>query len=412
MNLTLMSKDLETKKAEIATLMTAQMAAAEKDGRVRTPEEIKAVDDKMEEARGLKARIERAQADANQLAEIERLTGGMVRPDESATATAAPRERRSLGAQLIESVDYRSFIKSGMHRRSGSWVSPAFDLMATTLSEDSGSGGPLLLPQVLPGILPLLFKRLTIADLIAPGTTDSNAILYLKETTFTNASAATAEGTDKPQSTLVFAQATSPVQKLAHWLPVTEEMLEDYSGIRSYIDSRLRLGLDLNEEDELLNGSGTPPHLQGLMGVSGIASAIARGSDNTPDAILKQITAIATNALVQPEGVVMNPANWQTVQLMKDSNGQYYGSGPFAAPQVPRIWGLPVAVTPSIVANTALVGAFRSASQIFRKGGVRVEVSNSHSDFFIKNLVAIRAEERLALAIYRPAAFGKVTGLN
>jgi HK97 family phage major capsid protein len=112
-----------------------------------------------------------------------------------------------------------------------------------------------------------------------------------------------------------------------------------------------------------------------------------------------------------PDGVVINPANWQTIQLMKDANGQYYGSGPFAPAVQATIWGLPAVKTPTIAAGTALVGAFQSSAQVFRKGGIRVEASNSHNDFFQKNLVALRAEERLALAVYRPAAFGTVTGL-
>ena len=76
------------------------------------------------------------------------------------------------------------------------------------------------------------------------------------------------------------------------------------------------------------------------------------------------------------------------------------------------LWGLPVALTSAIVAGTALVGAFKTASQIFRKGGLRVEASNCHASFFVENKIAIRAEERLALAVYRPSAFGTVTGLN
>ncbi len=113
-----------------------------------------------------------------------------------------------------------------------------------------------------------------------------------------------------------------------------------------------------------------------------------------------------------PTGTIMNPANWQTTQLSKDGQGRYYGSGPFAGAQVPTLWGLPVAVTPSIVANTALTGAYNSAAQVFRRGGIRVEASNSHSDFFVRNLTAIRGEERLALCVYRPAAFSKILSLT
>jgi len=234
----------------------------------------------------------------------------------------------------------------------------------------------------------------------------------MKETTFTNAAAAVLEAGLKPESTLVFAAATSAVQKIAHWIPVTEEMLEDFAQTASIIDARLRLGLDLVEEDELLNGSGVAPHLLGLNTLPGLSAAVARGADSNADAIFKQITAIATTVFVQPDGIVMNPINWQTIQLTKNAAGNYLGSGPWAPAQPTQLWGLPVAVTPSEVANSALVGAFRSCAQVFRRGGTRVESSNSHASFFINNLVAIRAEERLALAAYREAAFGKVTGLN
>jgi HK97 family phage major capsid protein len=414
MNITLMTKDLETKKTEATTLLKAQMAAAEKENRERTAEELKAVDDKLGECRDLKARIDRAQGEANQLAEMDRLTAGLVPRgggSDDPTERIVKPERRSLGAQFIESPDYRAFIKAQLHRRAGSWVSPTMELHATTLDSSAGSGGPLILPQQLPGILPLLFKRLMVGDLLPQGETTSNAVLYLQEKTFTNAAAATPEGGPKPESTLVFTNATSPVQKLAHWLPVTEEMLEDFPAIRAYIDTRLRLGIELTEEDELLNGSGTPPHLMGLMNVVGQTPAVVRGADSNADAIFKQITAIATTAFVQPDAIVINPVNWQTIQLTKNANGNYLGMGPWNTPQPPTLWGLPVAATPSIAVGTSLVGGFQMGAQEFNKGPMRVEVSNSHQDFFVKNLIAIRCEERLALAIYRPAAFGKVTGL-
>jgi len=417
MNISAMQRDLAAIGAAATALLQAQMQAAEKENRARTTDEIAAVQAKLDEGVALKARIDRAEADATTLGAIGRLTAGMVIEGDPAQPTPAQPARvsqfRSMGAQFVDSDEYKRLIKGQGHKRAGSWVSEAIELQqqATTLDTSVGSGGPLILPQVLPGIQPLFFKRLTVGALLPQGTTDSNALLFLQEKTFTNAAAAVAEGTDKPQSTLVFQQATSPVQKIAHWLPVTEEMLEDYSAIRSYIDARLRLGLDLTEEDELLNGSGIAPHLTGLMTVAGMTATQAAGADSPMDAIFKEITKITTTAFIQPDAIVMNPANWQTVQLAKNVNGQYYGAGPWASAQPPTLWGLPVAVTPSIVANTALVGAFQMCAQEFTKGGIRVEISNSHSDFFVKNLIAIRAEERLALCIYRPAGFGKVTGL-
>jgi HK97 family phage major capsid protein len=424
MNLAQLETDLRAKQAAAKTLLETTMRACqdhvvtkatdttpEVKGRVMTADEKGAIQALLDDAKGLKAKIDGAAADANLMAEIEKLTGGMAQAAATGNAAREVREMRSLGQQFIHDPAYRAWIKDGQHRRAGS-LSPGVELHATTLSEAAGSGGPLIIPDTQPGVIPLLFKRLVVADLIAPGSTDGNLIQFMSETTFTNAAAAVAEAGLKPESALVFAAATSAVQKIAHWIPVTEEMLEDFKQTASIIDARLRLGLDLTEEDELLNGSGVAPHILGLMTLPNLTAALARGADTNADAIFKQMTVIATTVFVMPDGFVINPANWQTIQLAKNANGNYLGTGPWAPAQSPTLWGIPGAVTPSIVANTALVGGFRSSAQVFRKGGVRVESSNSHASFFVNNLVAIRAEERLALAVYRQAAFGKVTGLN
>jgi len=383
-------------------------------GRLMTDDEKKAIQAIIDEGQTLKAQIAKAKGDANFTTEIARLTAGLVPEQRTPSGLALP--TKTLGQQWCDSDAGQFFLKH-QHHGKRNWASPIAELQqhelhGTTLSEDAASGGKLVITQFQPGIQPLLFKKLTVRDLLAPGTTDSNSITYMKETTFTNAAATVAEGTAKPESTLVFDQVVDLVQKIAHWLPVTEEMLEDVAQIRSYIDARLRLGVELTEEDQLLNGDGTPPNISGILDRSGLTAAQARGADSNIDAIFKEMMKVFNASFVMPDGHVINPANWQTIQLSKDANGQYYGNGPFTAPQAPTLWGLPVDVTPSIVANTALTGAFKSAAQIFDKGGLRVEASNSHSDFFVKNLVAIRAERRLALAVYRPAAFGTTTGLN
>ena len=423
MHVSQLDAKLKEKKAAAKALLESTMRAAAEHvvtpasatapaviGRAMTAEEKGAIQALLDDAKSLQARIDGTRDEAAMQAEIDRLMGSGTLP--TPTPADGTRELRSLGAQFVADERYRRFIAAGAHRTTGAWTSPAVDLQATTFDTTSGSGGALIQPDVRPGIVELKYKRLVVADLIAPGTTDSNTVSFMKETTFTNAAAAVAQGGTKPESTLVFAPASSKVEKVAHWIPVTDEMLEDFAQTRSIIDSRLRLGLSLTEEDELLNGNGTSPHLLGLMNLPGLSTAQARGTDSNVDALFKQISAIATTTFITPEGIIINPINWQAIQLMKDANGNYVGAGPFAAAQTPYVWGLPVAPTPSIVANTALVGAFQSCAQIFRKGGVRVEASNSHASFFITNLVAIRAEERLALAVYREPAFGKVTGLN
>jgi HK97 family phage major capsid protein len=419
-----MDRDLLKISGEAATLLESTMKACqaheEKDaagkvvatGRLMTDDEKKAIQAKIDEGNALKARIDRAKGDESMSAEIERLTAGMTKSNGNNGNGQPTRETRSLGQQYVESDDFK-FARTKATARATNWASNGVELFATTLDTGSGSGESLLVTDYRPGIVELMFKPLTVADLLAKGTTDSNSITYMKETSFTNAADSVAEGAPKPESTLVFEQVTDLVRKIAHWLPVTDEMLEDVSQIRSYIDARLRLGLDIAEEDQLLNGSGTAPDIQGLLNRSGLTTATVRsGSVTNADAIFTAMMAVFNASFVMPTGTVMNPANWQTTQLSKDGNGNYYGAGPFAGPQPATLWGLPVSVTPSIVANTAFTGAFNSAAQVFRKGGVRLEASNSHSDFFVRNLTAIRAEERLALAVYRPAAFSKITSLT
>lgn len=430
MNIEALRRDLAAKQEAARTLFAKHAATAQKAERAMTDDERNEVQAIVDEANAIKAKIQRFESDATMSATIEGLAAGVAPgalAPRGAGAIVAPSRaqiRATMGEQFVTSEAFEFFRKGG-HRSASAWRSPSVELFdvrrsaleqyAATLTTDPASGGDLVVPDVRPGILPLLTRRIVVADLLAPGTTDSNLISYMKETTFTNAADTVAEGGTKPESTLIFDAVSDPVRKIAHWLPVTEEMLEDVAQIRSYIDARLRLGLDLTEEDQLLNGTVVAPDIVGLRVRTGLAADVARVADPSEpnaDAVYRQMMAIFTSAFMMPDGIIMNPANWQKIQLSKTTTGEYLGSGPFNAPQVPTLWGLPVAVTPAITAGVALVGAFRQAAQIFRKGGVRVEASNSHSDFFVKNLVAIRAEERLALAVYRPGAIGEVTGLE
>ena len=415
MNIAVLQDDLRKKQAAALSLFEKTALLAEKENRATTDDERAAVEVLVDEAEGIKAQIARATADSEQLVAIQRLTNGEgLTPLSHHPGRAA---RLTVGQQFVQSAEYE-FFRKGQHRVQSAWRSPSVELFdrsmhATTLTEDPASGGALLVPQYVPGILPLPYRPLVVADLFAPGTATSNSVVFMREKTFTNAAAAVAEGAAKPESAITFESVAEPVRKLAHWLPVTEEMLEDQAQIASYIDARLRLGVQLVEDDQLLNGSGVAPNLLGVLATPGLGAPVAVGvaPATVADAIFAQMMALAWSSFLMPDGIVMNPADWAQVATLKTSTGEYLGGGPFTSAQTPTLWGLPVAVTPVMVMNTALVGAFKTGAQIFRRGGIRVEASNSHQDFFIKNLVAIRAEERLALAVYRPSAFGTMTSV-
>jgi HK97 family phage major capsid protein len=258
-------------------------------------------------------------------------------------------------------------------------------------------------------VLPGLLRRHVVADLLPSGTTDQIAIVYMEETTTTNAAAFVAEGGTKPESALAFTQRSSPVSKIATVLPVTDELLADVPAMRSYVEARLRLFLELAEETALLSGDGIAPNITGILNTSGIQTQ-AKGGDPTPDAVYKAMVKIQTNAFLDPTGVVFHPLDWQDIRLLRTADGIYIWGNPSEdAPE--RIFGLPVVKTTAMTQNTALVGAFNSAAQIFRRTGVSFAISDQHSDFFITNKLMLRVEERLALVVYRPSAFATVTGI-
>lgn len=415
-------KTLASAKDEAVRQMETAMQAATAEGRELTEDERTTVQTHLDEAKAIKARLDNLAGDDTFRAQMEQFKAESATRTASAVSDGETRGRQrlqSIGEQFVASDQYRANIRG--HARPRGWSSPTIELSggmrAATLTTDAASGGDLVVPTYQAGITELRFERLTVSDLLAQGQTDSNAIIYMKETTATNAAATVAEGAIKPESTLIFDAVTDVVKKIATWLPVTDEMLDDVPQIRSYIDNRLKLFVEITEEAQLLNGDGLGTNLVGLRNRVGLQTDVVRNvpivspAENNMDAIHRMITQIMTTSFLMPDGIVMHPSNWQTIALSKDTSGQYLAAGPFNASQQYRLWGLPVVPTTAMTAGVALVGAYRTAAQVFRKGGIAVEATNSHSDFFTKNLMAIRAEERLALAVYRPAGFGEVTTL-
>lgn len=393
---------------------TSITETAAKAARSVTAEEKQRIEQLISDATSRKARIQDME-DTEKLREsVERMRGPINEPAEE-----APSGVKSVGEAFTKSDAYQSLqagFKSG--QMTGNWTSGPVEVPFAAKATVTTGASPIVQPDTQAGILPFLYRRLTVADLLASGTTDSGTVRYLRENTNTNAAAAVAEGDLKPESTITFDQVDEPVRKVATFLPVSDEMLEDVAQLQSYLDGRLRLFVDHAEEAQLLSGSGLAPNLRGLLNRTGVQTAAKAVGGNVVDLVYTAITNIRVNALIEPDGIVMHPTNWATIRTQKDGNGQYYGGGPFTGPYgqggiaPDTLWGLPVAVTSAIPVNTALVGAFRAAAQVFRRGGLTVEASNSHADFFQRNLTAIRAEERLALAVYRPNAFHTLTALN
>ena len=260
-----------------------------------------------------------------------------------------------------------------------------------------------------PGIQLSAQEERTVADLMLSGTTSAQKITYFEETTFTNAAAETDEGAAKPESALDFTLREDDVRKIATWIPVTDEMLEDVAGFESYLRGRLGFMVKQREELQLLRGAGTGITIQGVYNRTGVQTVTGYGL-STIDSILKAITEVQKDAFVEPTAMVIHPNDWFEVRTSKDLNGQYLLGPATLDPNAARPWGLQVRVTTNALENTALVGDFRQA-QVFRKSGIAIAISTENEDYFIYNKLAVRAEERLALAVYRPAAFCKVEAI-
>lgn len=258
-------------------------------------------------------------------------------------------------------------------------------------------------------IVPSAQEERTVADLMLSGTTSAQKVTYFEETTFTNAAAETDEAAAKPEGALDFTLREDNVRKIATWIPVTDEMMEDVPAFESYLRERMSFMVRQREELQLLRGAGTGVTIQGVYNRTGVQTVTGYGL-STIDSILKGIVEVQKDAFVEPTALVIHPNDWFEVRTSKDSNGNYLLGPATLDPNQARPWGLQVRVTTNALENTALVGAFNQA-QVFRRSGISIAISTENEDYFIYNKLAVRAEERLALAVYRPAAFCKVEAI-
>lgn len=274
------------------------------------------------------------------------------------------------------------------------------------LGAGAASAGALVQPQQNAGILMPGLRRLTIRDLLAQGRTTSNAIEYVRENVFTNSAAPVAEGTLKPESQLTFTKETANVKTIAHWIQASRQIMDDAPMLESYVNGRLLFGLDLVEETQLLNGDGTGDNLIGLNQVaSDYDVALNATGDTRADQIAHAIFQTSESEF-EASGLILNPRDWHAIALLKDADGRYIFGGP-AAFAAKVMWGLPVVATKAQAQGTFTVGGFDLASQIWDRMDATIEISNQDRDNFVKNMLTILCEERLAVTHYRPTAIIK-----
>lgn len=314
-------------------------------------------------------------------------------------------QTKSIGEQFTESEQFKAAFPHGSNT-GNSKVRVQVKATGTISRATTGTGaaGAALVPQYLPGIVAPPNRVLTIKDLLQPGRTGQSSIVYVRESGFQNNAAPVPEKTKKPYSDITLEQKTAQVQTVAHLFKVTKQALDDIQELASYINGRAVYGLELKVEQELLAGDGTGAHLLGLLPQATAFEDSRRKASDTPIDTIRRAISQVRAAEYDATGIVMHPDDWAEIELQKSTQGEYIWSNP-TINNGKNLWGRPVVDTNTMPEGEFMVGAFAQAAQVFDRQLSTVEVSTENVDDFENNLATIRAECRLALAVYRPESF-------
>lgn len=307
----------------------------------------------------------------------------------------------SLGESFVKSAEYAEFkARGGARTRQELGVELKTDMTTAAgyIQEDQRTG-----LTVFTGTRPV-----RLLDLMPNTGTTIDTPRWMEETTFTNNAAAVAEAGEKPESALAYTERSQPCEVIATTLPVTEQQLDVDSMIMSMINNRLTVQLQLEREDQVLNGDGNTPNLLGYLNKPSIQTQ-AKGTDNTPTAIHKAMTKVRWTGYAEPTAIVIHPNDWEQIRTLQDSTGAFIWGAPSVVGPM-TIWGMQVVISNLITEGTALTGDFRTYSELFNRWGVRIDIGYVDDDFR-RNRRTIRIESRDCLAIYRATAFCTVTGI-
>lgn len=398
----------------------AIVEGAKAAGREMSDEDREAFNKHVEDAKGLQAQIDKAQADEKALAE---LAGLGVKADEVkpvAQVNEPAPQAKSLGENFVKSDAY----KHAVHAKGTQFTVSAPEFEAKAAGDDVTEGfttSSTLVRTQYGNVVPLPLRRPVISSLMPNGQLGQTSLTYYVQDAMSASSypGVVGENAEKPELGFNFEAKTETLKKIAGWTAISDEALEDTPYLTSVINNQLLVRLALAEEDELLNGSGTG-HIVGLLHRANIqsyaATGAASGALNGLEAIFHASTLIQNATFLQPDGIVISPNTYEKLRLAVDGNSQFYGGGPFTGAygnggltRQPALWSYNTVVTQAIADNTILVGNFETAAAVWRKGGVRVDTTNTDADDFRFNRIKVRAEERLLLQVTQEQAFVNVT---
>ena len=305
----------------------------------------------------------------------------------------------SWGQQLVKAQGYAAF--AGGH-------APKLRIeVKNTLT----GGDATVAPDRSRGIVSGAFQPMSMERLIPSMPTSSNAVEFTRENVFTNEAAEASEGSAKAESSLTWTLVNMPVSTVAHWIKISRQLAADNAALAAYVDTRMRYGVNLKVETQLVVGNGTAPNISGVLDSGNFtahgytnAALTAISSTFKKLILIRRMMADSWNAGYPSDAILLNPADWATIELelLTTAAGQQLYS--VTEEGVARLFGVPVVQSVGMTADNVAVGNFSQAYTIYNREGVVVDMSESDSDNFTKNLITIRAERRLALATERPAA--------
>lgn len=337
----------------------------------------------------------------------------------SADRTAA---RESIAQRVVGSDVYKRLAASGNLARKGTRVeTDSFDVATreefvdmlrqrTTVDNSAGSGGGVIWSDRLEDlIVPIPKRMIQLLDLVTVGTTDSDTVEWVNETTVTDAAAETPYGTSAPEAAYGYTKASTVVKRLTHFVPATKGALADSGQLSTLLNSRLSRGVRFRLENQVFSGDGAGDNLSGFAKAGTVTNTVAKGANSYFDAVHKAITKVRTTYFDEPTAIGIHPTDFESVLLEKDANGNYVHGRAASEGTVTTIWGLNPVVSTIFTQGTPWVADF-SQEYLWIREGLSLSMSDSHASFFIQGLVAILAEMRAACATVQPLAFCSLTG--
>jgi len=371
---------------------------------------VEAFRSNLAKAREIRAEIEALEG----LSEVKSWATGSVAPAQTSKVDFSSSDsRKSIGQRFIDSDEFKA-IGNG---RNGYTMQAPFQAKDVFTAMPSGTPGDFGAVQ-REGIVDRAKRVSRVRDLFNVQQTNSNMIEYFRVSGFTNNAATVSERsgtpevfTSKPQSSMTVVGVQAPVRTIAHFEVAHRNVLEDEPTLRGIIDNELLYGLRLTEDDQILNGNGSGSNLTGIRNVSGVQTlnwSAGTVGDTRIDAIRRGITK-SLLAYYEPTGIIMHPNDMEDIELTKDDENRHIMVMSVSIGAEARLWRLPIVSTPAITEGKVLIGSFGVGATLYDRMEGTIRVAEQHSDFFVRNAVAVLAEERIALAVKRPESFVEVT---